>query len=149
MTFKGIHPKFVNLTGVLLTVLFVYTAISKLIHLDTFQLRLERMPFINSYAQIISWGVPFVELVIAGLLWFGKYRIKALFASLLLLGLFTAYIAIVLKFSDSVPCSCGGIISAMGWRDHILFNSTFMLLALLGILGSKQQTKIPSHENTT
>ncbi|SFB96264.1 Methylamine utilisation protein MauE [Flagellimonas taeanensis] len=139
MSFKGIHSKLVNLFSLLLTILFVYTAVSKLVHLDIFQWRLERMPYISPYASLISWGMPFLELVIAGLLWFPKYRNMAFYASFILLGLFTTYIIVVLKYSDSIPCSCGGVISALGWRDHILLNVSFMVLSLLGILWSKKR----------
>ncbi|MDF0706976.1 MauE/DoxX family redox-associated membrane protein [Flagellimonas okinawensis] len=149
MSNQGIHQKLVTLFSLLLTVLFVYTAVSKLIELDTFQWRLERMPYVAPYATLISWGVPFLELVIAGLLWFRRYRTMAFYASFILLGLFTIYIIIVLRYSDSIPCSCGGVISALGWKDHILLNITFMVFALLGILWSKKQYNMQSHQNTT
>jgi len=148
MSYKGIYSKLVTLFSLLLTILFVYTAVSKLNHLDLFQWRLERMPYISSYASFISWGVPFLELVIAGLLWFPRYRILALYASFFLLGIFTGYIALVLKYSDSIPCSCGGVISALGWKDHILLNITFMVFALLGILWSKKQYNVQTHQDT-
>lgn len=129
----------------LLSILFLYTATSKLIHLDTFYLRLERMPFIASHASFISWAVPFLELVIGGLLWYPRYRTMALFAGFFLLGSFTFYIALVLKYSDSIPCSCGGIVSALGWSDHIIFNLVFMALSLWGIfLNSKYHKEILS-----
>lgn len=149
MSYKGIYPKLITLFSLLLTLLFVYTGVSKLIHLDTFQWRLERMPYISPYASLISWGVPFIELVIVGLLWFHKYKTFAFFASFILLGLFTTYIIIVLKYSDSIPCSCGGVISALGWTDHITLNISFMVLALLGIFWSKKHYSIQSHQNTT
>ncbi|WP_149304214.1 MauE/DoxX family redox-associated membrane protein [Pareuzebyella sediminis] len=149
MSFKGIHSKLVTLFSLLLTILFVYTAVSKLVHLDLFQWRLERMPYISPYASLISWVVPFLELVIAGILWFPKYQTMAFYASFILLGLFTTYIIIVLKYSDSIPCSCGGVISALGWKHHILLNITFMVLALLGILWTKKQYNMQSHQNTT
>ena len=148
MSYKGIYPKLITLFSLLLTILFVYTAVSKLVHLDIFRLRLEKMPYISSYASLISWGVPFLELVIAGLLWFPKYRTIALYASFILLGLFTIYIIIVLKYSDSIPCSCGGVISALGWGDHILLNISFMVFSLLGILWSKKQYNIRTNQNT-
>lgn len=148
MSYKGIYPKLITLFSLLLTILFVYTAVSKLIHLDTFQWRLERMPYISPYASLILWGVPFLELVIAGLLWFPKYRTMALYASFVLLGLFTTYIIVVLKYSNSIPCSCGGVISALGWKDHITLNISFMTLSLLGILWSKKHQHIQSHQNT-
>ncbi|MEO2052190.1 MULTISPECIES: MauE/DoxX family redox-associated membrane protein [Flavobacteriaceae] len=148
MSHKGIYSKLITLFSLLLTLLFVYTAVSKLMHLDTFQLRVERMPYIASYATVISWAVPFVELVIAGLLWFARYRTLALYASLVLLGSFTIYISIVLKYSESIPCSCGGVISTLGWTDHILFNITFMFMALLGIICNNKQNIMQSHQNT-
>ena len=114
MSNRGIYPKLINLFSLLLTLLFVYTSVSKLMHLDTFQLRVERMPYIASYATLISWIVPFLELVIAGLLWFPRYRLLALYSSLVLLGVFTSYIIAVLTYSESIPCSCGGVISALG-----------------------------------
>lgn len=148
MSYKGIYSKLIALFSLLLTILFVYTAVSKLVHLDLFQWRLERMPYISPYASLISWGVPFVELVIAGLLSFRRYQIMAFYASFILLGLFTTYIIVVLKYSDSIPCSCGGVISALGWRDHILLNILFMVFALLGILWSKEQYNIQTNKNT-
>ncbi|WP_127137034.1 MauE/DoxX family redox-associated membrane protein [Flagellimonas oceanensis] len=148
MSYKGIYPKLITLFSLLLTILFVYTAVSKLMHLDIFEMRLERMPYISPYASLISWVVPFLELVIAGLLWFRRYQIIAFYASFILLGVFTIYIIIVLRYSESIPCSCGGVISALGWKDHILLNISFMFLALLGILWSKKQYNMQTHQNT-
>lgn len=128
--------------------LFVYTASSKLMHLGVFRLRLERMPYIAPYAQWLSWGVPFLELVIAGLLLFNGYRLIGLYASLILMSLFTGYIIMVLQFSDSIPCSCGGIVSALGWKDHIFLNTAFLILSILGILWSKKHDKPLLHKNT-
>ena len=149
MSNQGIHSKLVTLFSLLLTLLFVYTAVSKLIELDTFQWRMERMPYIAPYASFLSWAVPFLELIIAGLLWLPRYQITALYASFIILGSFTLYILFVLKFSDSIPCSCGGAISALGWTDHILLNISFMVLALLGILWSKKKYNIKTPQNTT
>ncbi|WP_127142154.1 MauE/DoxX family redox-associated membrane protein [Flagellimonas marinaquae] len=149
MANQGIHSKLVTLFSLLLTLLFVYTAVSKLIELDTFQWRLERMPYIAPYASLLSWKIPFLELIIAGLLWLPRYKIMALYASFMLLGIFTLYIVLVLKFSDSIPCSCGEVISALGWTDHILLNVSFMVLALLGILWSKKKYNTQTHQNTT
>lgn len=143
------YPKIILMVSLLLAMLFTYTATAKLMHIGIFEMRLERMPYIAPYAQWISWSVPFLELVIAALLFFKKYCVTGLYASLILLGLFTGYIITVLQFSDSVPCSCGGIVSALGWRDHIIFNGTFMMLALVGIIWSKKHEKRSLNKNTT
>lgn len=139
------YSNFTVFISLLLVVLFTYTGVSKLMHLDTFATQLGQMPYISRYAQWISWGIPFLELVIVGLILFPKLRWMGLYASIGLLGLFTSYIIITLQYSDSIPCSCGGVISALGWTDHIVLNSSFIILALLGILWSKKQYNVQNH----
>jgi hypothetical protein len=118
-------------------------------YLGQFQDQLDRFPFISSYSVWISLGVPFVELVIAGTLLFPKYMLGSLYASFFLLVIFTVYITAVLNFSDTIPCSCGGVVSTLGWKGHIIFNTSFMLLALLGIsLTKKLQMKPLNHKTT-
>ena len=135
------YQKLVYAIVLVLSVLFIYTATSKLVRIDTFQSQLEGMPYLSPYETWLTWTVPFMELVIAGLLLIEKHRTLAMYASLLLLWSFTIYIAIVLQFSDSIPCSCGGVLSMLGWQDHILFNLTFMALAFCAILLNRKQNK--------
>ncbi len=52
--------------------------------------------------------------------------------------MFCAYIYIILNYSASVPCSCGGIIEKLGWKEHLVFNLFFVLLAVAGWLLAKQ-----------
>lgn len=141
MSYKGIHSKLITLFSLLLTILFVYTAVSKLIQLEVFEMRLEQMPYISPLASWLKWLVPFAELVIVGLLLIGKYRAMGMYASFILMGIFTLYIAAVLQFSEYVPCSCGGVLSTLHWNDHIVFNMAFMVLALVAIILDKKQTK--------
>ncbi|WP_418502090.1 MauE/DoxX family redox-associated membrane protein [Flagellimonas sp.] len=137
---------FIRLAFILL---FVYTATNKLMYLSVFQERLERFPFIAPFNGIISVFIPFIELVIAGLFLFPKYILPALYSSFILLMVFTVYIASVMKFSGSIPCSCGGVLSYMGWTDHILFNAGFMSLAGLGMIMNKKLSKKVMDQNTT
>lgn len=143
-----IHLITTKIASMLFIVLFVYTATSKLLNIELFQLRLARFPFISTYAIWIAWGVPFLEIVIAGLFLFPKYILTALYASLSLLTIFTTYIILVLNFSDSIPCSCGGVISKLGWNEHLIFNIAFIALALLGILMSGYQKEYSARKNT-
>jgi len=147
---KRICAKIVPGAGLLLMVLFTYTAVSKLVNLGTFQLRLEQMPYLSSHAQAISWAIPFMELVIVGFLLIPKYRTMGLYASMGLLGLFTSYILVLLNSSSDLPCSCGGILSTLGWKQHALFNGAFMAVALVAIIIDKIRTKATwPHQNTT
>lgn len=129
----------------LLILLFVYTATSKLLHLGQFELRLERMPYLSPMAPYLAVGVPFLELVLVGLLLLPKYQKTALYASLGLLGLFTAYIAFVLNTKEALPCSCGGVINSLGWQEHLWFNGSFMLLALWALILTQNQPNKQQH----
>lgn len=85
---------------------------------------------LSNFANILAIAVPVIEIVIAILLINKKTKLVGLSASVFLLMLFTGYIIAMLKFSDNIPCSCGGIISMLGWKGHIVFNLIFLVLAL-------------------
>lgn len=117
----------------LFMILFVYTATSKLIDFEHFEMQLKKSPFISSHADWIIWALPLVEYTIAGLFLFQRHLGLALYSSLFLMTLFTTYIFIVLNFSDDIPCACGGVLESLGWNAHLIFNIAFMALAVIGI----------------
>ena len=47
--------------------------------------------------------------------------------------MFTVYIIMILNFTSFVPCSCGGVLENLGWIEHLIFNSVFIILGLLAI----------------
>lgn len=117
----------------LLILLFMYAGVSKLMEYGTFKLQLSKSPFITQFADTISWALPAGEVIICSLLAFEKTRLLGLYASLFLMTLFTAYIYTMLNYSYYIPCSCGGILSQMGWSTHFWFNIGFTLLTIAGI----------------
>tara|TARA_R110000868_G_C10803953_1_gene757336 strand:- start:638 stop:1075 length:438 start_codon:yes stop_codon:yes gene_type:complete len=119
--------------SLLLLVLFVYAATSKLLLFDQFKIQLSKSPFISDHAGWLALIIPFMEYVISGLFLFPKYVLTALYASFSILLLFTLYIFLVLNFSTTVPCSCGGIIANLDWKEHFVFNTVCILLSLIGI----------------
>ncbi len=123
----------INVISLLFIVLFVYAAFSKLQDFDTFTLQLAQSPLLSAYAEIISWMVPGLEIAIAILLVFEKFRMPALYASFTLMVMFATYIYIILNFSDYVPCSCGGVLEDMSWTQHLIFNTVFILLTATAI----------------
>jgi len=126
----------------LYSILFLYTASSKLMGLSDFKLQLDRSEILGPFAEWIAWMVPVLEIVLAILLLTKVYRLATLYGSLILMTLFTGYIAWILRFSDHIPCSCGGAISSMGWKTHLVFNACWMLLALIGIVLLENLKKI-------
>lgn len=139
----------VQIIGTLFIVLFVYTATSKLLTINAFYEQLTRFPVLKSFPIVVAWGIPIVELVIALMFLFPKMVLRAFYSSLTLMTLFTVYIVWVLKFSNSTPCSCGGVISRLGWTDHIIFNCGFILLAFLGIVLLEKGNRTIIDKNTT
>lgn len=123
----------------LFILLFVYTALSKLFIYDVYIKDLRRSPDLKPFALALSFIIPISELLIAGLLMFKNTRLLGLYGSLILMVLFTVYVAYVLNSFDSYPCQCGGIIKELTWRQHIWFNIFFMVLAFIGVLLQRKQ----------
>ena len=121
-------------TRYLLIFLFTYTGISKLIDHDNFYTSILLSPVIHDQALIIAWLVPVAELLIVALLLSNKYRQIGLFFSILLMIIFTVYIAYMILFIKDLPCSCGGILKQLSWSNHILFNSFFIVIITISLL---------------
>lgn len=118
----------------LYVLLFVYAAVSKLIDVETFQVQLGQSPLLSAFAGWVAWGVILGELFIAGLLLFDKTKQLGFLLAFAMMVMFTSYIIIILNFSSFIPCSCGGILEKMGWTEHLIFNSCFIILALGALL---------------
>lgn len=124
----------IEVTSYLFILLFVYAAVSKIIDFENFQAQVGQSPLLSAYTGIISYGVLIIEILIAILLSVPKLKLSGLYGSFTLMVLFTAYITIILNYSSNIPCSCGGILEAMGWKEHLVFNCFFVLLAAVAIL---------------
>ena len=125
----------------LLIILFCYTAVSKWLFYNDFMYQLKRSPFIPAGYAFLSVALPVSEIAISLLLAFDAAAKAALAASAILLLVFTVYIIGMLLFAPFVPCSCGGFISTLSWRQHIVLNSTLMILAVIAyIFQDKRQT---------
>ncbi|REA56432.1 hypothetical protein DSL64_26930 [Dyadobacter luteus] len=116
----------------LLTVLFLYTALSKLMDLDTFHSQLANQNIPKWTVAYLVWLIPASELLAVGLMIFGSSRSLGLYMSSLLMLAFTVYIGlVVIGFFDRVPCSCGGVLKSMSFGSHLVFNLFFLSIAIL------------------
>lgn len=125
----------------LFILLFVYTAVSKLSDYQGFVSTLSRSPLIGNKAGTIGWALPAVELLISALLFTPKFRRVGLYSSLALMVFFTGYLSYMIYFAGGdLPCSCGGVLNKMSWKQHLVFNICFTILGLLGaILSGKNK----------
>lgn len=129
----------------LIITLFVYAATAKLLDYYNFQFGLTESPFIAPFANILAWGVPVTEYLIVALLVLPATRLPGLYASFVLMSLFTIYIAAMLLSSSDIPCSCGGVLEEMSWSTHILFNCFFVALSAWGIYLHRKKRRTPTH----
>ncbi len=126
--------RIVEIISYLFILLFVYAAVSKLLSFERFILQIGQSPILFPYATPLAILVPAAELIISVLLSIDRYRLAGLYASFTLMMIFTFYIIAILQFSEHVPCACGGVLEALGWRAHLVFNILFVALSVVGIL---------------
>jgi hypothetical protein len=117
----------------LLILLFIYTATSKLLDFSTFRHVLSRSPLIGNKAPVVAWILPLIEILISMMLILPRTRAIGLWSSFALMLTFTGYVAWMLAYAPQLPCSCGGVIKQMTWKQHLVFNITYTLIAFLGI----------------
>jgi uncharacterized membrane protein YphA (DoxX/SURF4 family) len=117
----------------LFILLFAYTAVSKFLDYENFRAVIGQSPLLTRFAPVLAIVVPLAEIVIALLLVIPRYRRYGLYASFAMMVLFTVYIIVLVTLSEKIPCSCGGVISRMTWKQHLYFNIVFVFLALSGM----------------
>jgi putative oxidoreductase len=125
----------IECVAALLIVLFLYASLSKFLDFKTFIGEMNNQPMPNSWTPFLVWIIPCSEVAIALALLFEYTRLLGLYASLVLMTLFTLYtLSILLHLFSYIPCSCGGIIKKLTWKQHLVFNLFFVALSGLGII---------------
>lgn len=118
-----------------LVLLFTYTALSKLADFEEFKRQLSMQVFSPVLVKILLYLIPGVELLAVILMIVKVFRLLGLILSVLLMVVFTGYISLVLSdYYDHIPCSCGGVLSSLGWRAHLWFNAFFLVLSSVGLM---------------
>jgi len=137
----------IDFISFLFILLFVYAAASKLMDMEKFRAQAGQSPLIYPVANLVIWTVPLLEILISILLIIPRSRLLGFYSSFGLMVLFSSYIVILLRFSDFVPCSCGGVLEKMTWTQHLVFNIAFVLLGLAGIILEVKQEALLTEKN--
>jgi len=133
---------FIEIVAALLVLLFVYTALSKLLDLQEYRHQMDSQVFPKNLKHLLFWLIPILELITAMLLVIARTRLAGFFAAAVLLIIFTAYIGLVLlHYFKSIPCSCGGVLKILNWHSHLFFNLFFLLLSILGIVNTYRERR--------
>ncbi len=139
--------KVIILVSYSLGLLFMYAAGSKLAEYNKFVTQIGQSAMLTPYAGVLAWLVPSFELVIAVMLVFPRLRRLGLYGALGMMAGFTAYIYVVLHFmADDKPCACGGVLQAMNWSQHLVFNIVFTVLAGVAVALSGLRPSLPAGE---
>lgn len=132
----------------LLILLFIYASFSKLSNIQEFKHAMHLQPFPNWLKNVIVTTLPTIEIVVSIMIGFQKSRRIGLILFVGIMLLFTIYIAaILINWFHRVPCSCGGVIQQLGWRNHLIFNLLFIVIAICAI--QKSSIKIQKIEQPT
>lgn len=126
-----------ELLPALLILLFAYTGIMKLIDHDNFQGTLSQSDLVGNWSQILAWFIPVIELGTAFLLLIPRTKVPGLVMSIVLMCVFTIYVFYMIEFIPHLPCNCGGVIKAMSWKQHLIFNFCFTAISISGYMTSK------------
>ena len=126
--------RIIKFASSLLIILWIYTGGSKLLDFISFEHQLKLQNFSPLVTDILKYAIPIMEVFTAVLLCLKiTFRI-GLVLSLMILGSFTVYTLLVLTgFYPRIPCSCGGIIKTLSWRNHLIFNLFFFALNMTAL----------------
>lgn len=122
----------IQLPRLLLIGMWTYAGLSKLLDYGGFRFALLGHRLIESHLYLVAWLVPAIEVMIALLLLFRRTVVAGFVVSAIFLVALTAYIFYLFAYYPHLPCSCGGLIGLLSWRQHIVFNGVFIILSLTG-----------------
>lgn len=148
---KRLPPRqlYIEIVVALYVLLFLYTAIMKFRDIPFFIGSMSHTPILRPYAIILAGMIPAMEIAIAVLLIIPRTRHYGLLTSTGLMGIFTLYVAFILTTMKDLPCSCGGVIQQLNWKEHLIFNSVFLLAGMLacywnkGFIAINRRSRIP------
>ena len=118
---KNVYTNIAEILYLLLIGFFCYTAINKLMNLESFRINLMKTSlFSEAVAKYFSVFVIFSEIVVILIMVFYK-KIGLLFLSIMIL-IFTFYISF-LNFNGLYEvCGCGGILNGLSYKYHLTIN---------------------------
>ncbi|MBN7813093.1 hypothetical protein J0A68_19215 [Algoriphagus sp. H41] len=127
--------KLVNtLPNFTLIMLWTYTGVDKLLRFRESSRAFHNQTFPAQLAEVLSYVVPGVELLIALLLLFSVTRWWGYLGSVMLLTVFTTYVGLIWAGAfPRVPCNCAGILESLGWAEHFALNVICIGVAVWGI----------------
>lgn len=117
----------------LFVLLFLYTAANKIWKFHNFEWVLGTLPLIGKYHTLTAYAIPSAEIMTTLLLLINRTRKYGLISSFILMLSFSAYLIFMVFYAKDLPCNCGGVISHLSWKQHIIFNLFFVMLSVVSL----------------
>lgn len=134
---------FIEIIALLLAILFMYTAASKLLEWEQTRRQLYNQPFPVVIAEMLLYILPLLEIGAVVLLLRPLWRNVGLIISTALMGAFTGYVALVMTgIFGRIPCSCGGLVASLSWAQHLILNVIFLLISVIGLTLIKRSARV-------
>ncbi|MCC4228622.1 MauE/DoxX family redox-associated membrane protein [Zunongwangia profunda] len=121
--------------------LLSYAALSKITEGNSLYTSLMNAPLYLSakLAAVGQWLIPITELVLAISISFKSTRRIGYLSIALLFILLSVYTGWIIWFLPNKPCSCGGLISLLSWKQHVVFNLVNLILSLVAWYLTKRE----------
>lgn len=111
--------------------------------------QLSLMPLIEPVSDLLAWALPLTEIILAVLVFLPLTRKIGLYLVTALMVVFTGYVVYLIKYAPHLPCTCGGFMEQLSWPQHLVFNSIFILLGVVGLflirLDSRKPKEVDYH----
>lgn len=120
------------LTGII-AAMFAYAAIIKLSDYPKSRGEMLNQVFPAPMAEVLTWLIPAIEILLIVFLLVPASRKKAIWASLSLMSAFTVYIILATNnVFGRIPCSCSGILwDGAPYMAQLIFNILFIAISLI------------------
>ncbi|SEW15483.1 MauE/DoxX family redox-associated membrane protein [Chitinophaga arvensicola] len=140
----------VEIFSILITLLFVYTATSKILDFKGFVGAMNNQPMDNRWTPLLVILIPAAEYIASILLFFRPTRKFAFLMSTIMMFVFTVYVGVILSKAvySRVPCSCGGVFPQIGWGPHLFINIAFTAISFWGYVLCKKLKHDDNEDNT-
>ncbi|MBD1366580.1 hypothetical protein IDJ77_22390 [Mucilaginibacter sp. ZT4R22] len=119
----------------LMAAMFSYAAAIKLSDYPKSRGEMLNQVFPVPIADVLTWLIPVIEMLLIVLLLLSATRKKATWGSLILLSAFSIYIILATNDAFSrTPCSCGGVLwDSASYLAQLIFNIVFIVLSLISL----------------
>ncbi|MDO6433310.1 hypothetical protein Q4E93_22050 [Flavitalea sp. BT771] len=122
-----------EIAGGLIILLFTYASLSKLLAFRHFIQALNNQPLPKAWTLPLAYGILTAEITTIMMLVIPSSRKWGFVLATLVMLMFTSYTSIILLHTFSyIPCSCGGVVELLSWKQHLVLNVLFLAVSILG-----------------